>query len=544
MKEYLYVVGHKNPDSDSICAALSYANLKNELGQSAIACRLGPLNEESKFILKRFGLENPLLLKDARSQLRDIDTDKPTIISKDATLHEAWNEMLHTTNRSLFVVDENNKLVGILSTSNLSLVRLSDDEELYALMKTAKLDDIAKTINGSVEVSPNRFRVNGKVYIVTLNQSEDFSDDFHNSICILSDGDHKQKLLIEKGCRCLVITCGRSVSQGVKRLAKANGCAVITTKLDTMKVAKVINESFSIEKIMTTNVICFKEDEYVEDVAAKMTKSRVRSYPVLDYEGNISAAVSRYHLQNYRKKKFILVDHSARNQAINNIDKALIEEIVDHHHIGNIETDYPIFYRNQRCGCTCTIVSQLYQENGVDPSPQMAGVMMSAIISDTLNFKSATTTMLDINTAKWLAEKAGVDDLQKYAEEMLGASVALKDATPEEILNRDLKNYDIGKYRFAIGQTNYNRLEEVQALLPEFKKTIEKQQQQKKYDLLVMMFTHVLAEGTLFVFYGPLSYVMADIMEIKYDDHSGYDKDIISRKQQLMPKISVIFKSM
>ena len=543
MNDYLYVVGHKNPDSDSICSALAYANLKNKCGEKASACRLGPLNEESKYILKRFGFENPLLLKDARSQLRDIDMDTPNLINEKATLNEAWNKMLTTNNRSLFVLNDDNQLVGILSTSNLSLVRLLSDEDLYNLMKTAKIEDIAKTIKGQIELAPKHFSSNGRVYIVTLNRSEDFQDDFKGSICVLSDGDDKQKLLIEKGAKCLIITCNRSVTRNIRHLADINECAIITTKLDTMKVARIVNESFCIKKIITTNVISFNENEYVEDVAAKMMKSRVRSYPVLDYDGNVIGAISRYHLQNYRKKRFILVDHSAKNQAINNIDKALVEEIIDHHHIGNIETDYPIFYRNQKCGCTATIISMLYQENGLLPDDKYSGLLLSAIISDTLNFKSATTTQLDINTAYWLAQRANIDDIGEYAKEMLGASVSLKDAKPIEILNRDLKNYDVGKYRMAIGQTNYNRLEQVQGLLPEFKKVIEKQQQDSKLDLMVMMFTHVLAEGTLFVFYGPLSYVMADVIETRFDEHSGYDKDIISRKQQLMPKLSAMLKS-
>ena len=188
----------------------------------------------------------------------------------------------------------------------------------------------------------------------------------------------------------------------------------------------------------------------------------------MDIEGKAVGAVSRYHLLNYRRKKFILVDHSAKNQAINNIEDAEIEEIIDHHHIGNIETSYPIFYRNQRCGCTCTIIAQLYKENGITPSAQMAGIMMSAIISDTLHFKSATTTQLDKDIAYGLAEIAGVD-LDHYADEMLSASVALKESTPTQILNRDLKTYDMGKYKIAIGQTNYKNIEDIQAILPAFR---------------------------------------------------------------------------
>lgn len=543
MQQYVYIVGHKNPDTDSICSALAYAELKQRLGVHAIPCRLGPLNEETKYVLKRFGLENPLLLKDARSQLRDIDIDEPTLITTKTSLKEAWDVLFKARNKSLFVLDEQQKLTGIVSTSNLASPRMMSDELMHKLMKTASLSALAKTINGEIDYEPKNFKTNGKVFIVTLNDGTKFEENFRHSITILSDGNRKQRQLLEMGTRCMIITCNQEISPDNLELARKQDCAVIRTPWDTMKVAKVINEAFPVESLMSRNPITFQDDEYVDDVAKKMANTRYRSYPVLDIEGKAVGAVSRYHLLNYRRKKFILVDHSAKNQAINNIDDAEIEEIIDHHHIGNIETSYPIFYRNQRCGCTCTIIAQLYKENGIIPSAQMAGIMMSAIISDTLHFKSATTTQLDKDVAYGLAEIAGVD-LDHYADEMLSASVALKESTPTQILNRDLKTYDMGKYKIAIGQTNYKNIEDIQAILPAFRQQLEKEQTAKQFDLMVMMFSHIMAEGTMFVYSGPLSYVMNEIIDTKFDDNSGYDHEIISRKQQLMPKLSVILKQM
>lgn len=544
MDNNLYVIGHKNPDTDSICSALAYAEMKRRVGENAIACRLGPLNEETKFILKKFGFENPLLMKDARSQLRDIEMDTPNFINENASVNEAWKTIAKSNNRSLFVMNDDNKIVGILSTSNLSMVRMNEKKEMHRLMATASLQAISKTVEGSIVVEPTTYSDNGKVYVVTLNESSDYDQDFKGSICILSDGHQKQKQLINVGAKCLIITCNEQVDAEILRLATAKNCGIITTKLDTMAVATVVQESFAIKNIMTTNIIYFKEDEFVEDVASKMMKSRVRSYPVLDLEGNVIAAVSRFHLQNYKRKRFVLVDHSAKNQAINNIMDASIEEIIDHHHIGDIQTEKPIFYRNMRCGCTATIISILYQENGLLPDEKYSGILLSAILSDTLNFKSATTTELDKVTASWLAKRAGIKDIDAYAKEMLSASVSLTDALPSELLNRDLKHYEMGKYKIAVGQTNYVNMADVQLILPEFKENMEKEQQDRKLDLLVMVFTHVLAEGSLLLFYGPLSYVMKDIVEINFDDNSGYDKDIISRKQQLIPKLSMYVKSL
>lgn len=543
MSENVYVVGHKNPDTDSICSAIAYANLKQQMGVDAIACRLGPLNEETKFVLKKFNLDVPLLMTDARCRLKDIEMDKPTIVDAKTSMKEAWEKLFVLKNKSLYVVDDQQKLIGIVSTTNLALIRLMLDEELEALMRKASLEAIARTINGEIICDVDHFRNNGKVFIVTLNNDADYLNSFKGSICILSDDSRKQKKLIEAGARCLVITCGHEVTAEVRKFATKMECAIIQTTNDSMKVARIINESFPIDTIMTKTVITYQDSEFVDDISKKIANTRYRSYPVLDNEGNIVGAVSRYHLLKYEPKKFILVDHSSKMQTINNIDNAEVEEIIDHHHIGNIETSKPIFYRNQKCGCTCSIIAQLYKENGIVPDKAMAGIMLSAIVSDTLNFKSKTTTQFDIKQAEELSKLAEVD-LNDYALQMLSASVALKDSTPTQILNRDLKIYEIGKYKIGIGQTNYRNIEDIQKLIPSFKENLEKEQSEKGLDLMIMMFTHVMAEGTMFVYNGPLSYVMNDLIATVFDHTSGYDHEIISRKQQLIPKLSNILKNM
>lgn len=544
MNNTIYVTGHRHPDSDAICSAITYAELLNKTGKEAIACRQGPLNEETKFILKKFGLENPLLMTDARARIRDIDIDTPTTIHKDETVHHAWHVMLQTQNRSLEVLDDDGKLCGICTTSDLSRVRIHPDADLVDLMSTCTLDNIARTIGGEIVVGPLKFHTNGVVHIITLEEHEMDIFSLEGGISIMSSGEDKQKAIIEKGCKCLIVTCGVKTTDAIQKLAEEKECAIIETNTDTMNTARVITESYSIEQIMTKELITFNENEYVEDVAAKMNHSRVRSYPVLNDKGNVVGAISRYHTRNYPKLKVALVDHSAVNQTFNNIDQAEIVAIVDHHHIGNIQTQMPIEYRNHRCGCTCTIIAKLYKENGIIPDEVMAGLMMSAIISDTLNFKSATTKDEDIETVKALSKIAGIDDIESYAREMLGASVSLSDATPHEILNRDLKNYEIGKYRFAIGQTNYSSYDEVQKILPQFMENMEKEQAEDKLDILVMLFTDVMGKGSMFCYYGPLSYIVAGVIETTFDEHSGFDPDIISRKQQLMPKLSEVLGNM
>ena len=527
MNENIYVIGHKHPDGDSICSALTYADLLCRRGMPGIACRQGPLNEETKFILRRFHQENPLLLTDARAMLKDIDLDRPTIIYEDETVHHAWHVMLQTQNRSLFVKNKKDELVGICTTSDVSRVRIHPDADLEQLMSTCSLPNIARTINGEVLAAPEDFKSNGRVHIITLEEEEAKMFDLRGGISILSSGTEKQLRLLEEGIACMVITCGQKVNAEVIAKAEALGVAVIATKTDTMNVARVITESYSVSQVMTKQIICFHDDEYVEDVAAKMKKSRVRSYPVLDEKRNIVGAISRWHTRNYSKRKFVLVDHSALNQTVDHIENADLAAIIDHHHIGGIMTQHPILYRNERVGCTCTIIAGMYKEYGLVPDPNMSGLMMSAILSDTLNFKSATTTSIDRDTVKWLAEIAGIDDVNAYAREMLGASVALVDSDPQDILYRDLKTYQIGRYSFAIGQTNYSHMEEVQKILPEFKDYLMQEQEKKDLDLLVMLFTDVMGGGSMFVYSGRMSYVLNDILETKFDEHSGYDLSLI-----------------
>lgn len=543
MNETIYVTGHRHPDSDSICSAITYADLLRKCGKQAVACRQGPLNEETKFILKRFHQENPLLLTDARTMIKDIDIDKPMIIPKTETVHHAWHEMLRNQSRSLFVADEDGKLCGICTTSNLSHVRLVPDADLNALMATATVANIAKTIGGRIRVNPEKFHFNGWIRISTSENVQSSLFDLHDSIVLLTTGEEKQKALIGMRIAGMVLTSGVRASDEVVKLAEEKGCALIECGHDTMHTARIISESYTVEHIMSRDLMFFRDSEYMEDVTQKMTKSRVRSYPVLDDDDNIVGAIARYHTLKYPRRKFVLVDHSAVNQSAAHIDKAEIVAIVDHHHIGGIQTSQPIMYRNVKCGCTCTIISTLYQENGLLPDADMSGLLLSAILSDTLNFRSATTTEMDRVAAAWLAKRAGIEDIDAYAREMLGASVSLKDSSMEDILNRDLKSYQVEGYTFAIGQTNYSRMEEVQKILPEFKAMMEREQQRMKLDLLVMLFTDVMGAGSLFVFYGPLSYLIADMIETKFDEHSGFDPNIISRKQQMMPKLSEIIKN-
>lgn len=532
-----YIIGHRNPDTDSICSAIAYANLKNELNKNAIACRLGPLNDETKFVLNTFKVEPPLIIKDARSQIKDINYDQANLINENATIKEAWKTLLSNDMHGLCVIDDNENFKGFITSSNLSKLRLTNYQDIALMMKNTSVSAIAKTLKGNVELDFENHYHNGNVFILTLIEENSIREKVKDSICITSDNTNMQKNLIMNGAKILVIAYGLKPEQSIIDLATKHSCAIITTPKDSMAIAQVINESFSVKNVMSTDIISFNTEDYVEDIAKKMQNTRYRSYPIFDKNNKLVGTISRYHLFKHSKKHFILVDHSEKGQSVENIEKAYIEEIIDHHHIGNIETGHPIYYRNERCGCTSTIIAALYKENNIIPSKEMAGLMLSAIISDTLFFKSSTTTKKDIEAAKELAKLAEVD-IEKYAIEVLNASVSLIDSTPKEILNRDLKLYKINGYDIAVGQSNYYETEGLQTILPEFKNYFDDELESKGYDLLVMMFTHVTGEGSQIVYGGKISTVIDQFIETKISENIGYDHNIISRKQQLLPKLN------
>ena len=537
MSEKIYVIGHKNPDTDSIASSLAYAELKRKLGYDAEACRLGTLNEETKFATRKFNIEAPMLITDARSQIRDLNIDKPEIISISTSCNEAYKRIITSNNRTLFVTDKDENLLGIVSIGDLSSLRMNSYEERTALMKNTNLKILANDLEGEIIYGPKDFSCNGVVNVITFGSLQYARKNVKDSICIVMDDELIQKDLIERGASCLILGLNTKPTRNIIDYAKENNVAIITSSLMPMEIARFIYESIPVEFIMTKSTVSYLDTDYVEDVAAEIANTRYRSYPVVNEDGKLLGAISRYHLFKYKRKNFILVDHSSKSQSIDYLDKAEIVEIIDHHHIGDVQTTKPIYYRNQKCGCTCSIIYQLYCENGLKPEPSIAGMMLSAIISDTMNFQSKTTTDMDVKIAKELAKIANVN-LDEYARELLEASVNLRDGKAEEILNRDLKRYKFGKYSIAVGQTNYSNIEDIQTRLNEFEEIMKVEQKNNKYDLIVMMFTHVLAEGTMFVFYGPKSPVMFEIIQTKFDDHSGYDHRIMSRKQQLIPVLS------
>jgi len=526
-----YIIGHKNPDTDSIASSLAYAELKQKQGFNVEARRLGTLNEETKYAIKYFDTEAPDLLKDARCRLKDIELDKVIEINKEDSCNDAFKKVIETSNRTLFVTD-NHKLLGILSISDLTSIRLMNTSQREALLAKSNLELITSDLQGEL-LNKDTYDTNGSVHVYRPNRS------FQKHIVLVDNENSILEILEHKPS--LVILSKNEISDKTIEECQKYHISLIRTSMYIENILRIIYEAIPCELVMSKEMKTFNSNEFVDDVSGRVISTRFRCYPVVDEDNIIIGTISRYHLFNYQKNKFILVDHSSTIQTIDNINSAEIIEIVDHHHIGDVQTSVPINYRNQTCGSTSTIIYQMFKENNIAPSRQIAGMMVSAIISDTLCFISNTTTPLDIKSAEELSQYLNID-LYKYAKQLLSASVNLNNADINELIKRDLKQYTFNGYKVAIGQTNYYNISDVQKRVEEVKKAIIEYQTSKKLDLLVMLFTSVKADGSYFVFSGLKSNAIIEIIENKFDEHTGYDSEILSRKQQLVPKLSKILE--
>ncbi|MGM9947367.1 putative manganese-dependent inorganic diphosphatase [Floccifex sp.] len=526
----IYAIGHKKPDTDSIASSLAICELKVMSSIEVIAARLGTLNEETKFATRYFQVDAPILLSDARTLLKDIQMDEPAMISMHASCNDAFKEIVKTNNKTLYVI-ENKELKGIVSIGDLASLKLLNRKQLDVLLSKSSIEHISKDTKSDVIVK-GKFDFTGRIVFLS---SED--DEIEEHSIILCHSKHIQIALQKNPTMIIFIEKPGKDFETCIEIAKKRNITLLDSKMALEEIVLAIYYAFPVSLIMSKNVVCYMENDFVDETRESIVKTRFRSYPVVNENNHLVGSISRYHLFNYQPNQFILVDHSSLSQSIDHLEQGEIIEVIDHHHIGDIQTTKPIEYRNQKCGCTCSIIYQMYQERGYKPSKKIAGMMLSAIISDTLYFQSETTTSKDIENAYALASIAHVN-IDEYANCLLKASVNLENVDIIEVIERDLKEYRFGKYCFAVGQTNYSDLKDIQPRLNEFKESIRLYQEKNQYDLMIMMFTNVKGEGTLFIYSGPQSFIMNSILENPFDTCSGFDEKIMSRKQQLIPMIS------
>lgn len=535
--ELVYVVGHRHPDSDSICSAIAYANLKNHLGVNAIACRLGEVNAETDFLLKKFNFRKPLYLDDARSQLYEIAMDDAITIGVDTTIYEAYNLMQQQDKQTLVVVDEKGKLLGVLTNTNMTKVAMGDTALSIELLQKTPIEFISKTIKGKLIYAPEETRLNGKVSIIAISAANLDAYQLRNRTVIVGNDTHAQLEVIAKDAACLIVVWANAVSPAVLDAAREKGCAVILSGHGTLNTARYLFFSSPIKEIMTTDLVTFNKFEYVNEVAKKITKTRYRSYPVVDDNMRVFGVVSRYHVLNSKNKNLILVDHNEVSQSVENVMDAEILEIIDHHRIGDIQTSNPVTFRNQLVGSTSTIVALMYEEHHIKIEKNMAGLMLGAILSDTLNFNSPTTTNVDLEVGKKLAKLADID-IETFAKELFSMGANLENRTMKEIIEHDIKEYSISNYHFRLGQVNIYNLDELKAIKPKLIKAMEEYCVSERLDLLLMIFTSIEKNGSIMYFAGKEKWIVEEAYPSVLYDEDIFIDHVVSRKKQIIPRIS------
>lgn len=534
-----YVIGHRNPDTDSICSAIAYANLKNQVnGGGFEARRAGNVNGETSFVLKQFHVKAPEFLSDIRPRMSDITLHEVEGVRQDISIKEAGDRMKKLKLVALPVL-ENNRLKGMATISDIAHADMDVyDSEILAKAKTP-YQNLVKTLDG-VMTAGNISDVidHGKVTVsaASIDKMEQFVTE--GDLVILADRDDVQKRAIEIGAQCIIVCMGSKVSREIQEMAELKGCHILVTPYDTFTAGRLVCQSMPISYVMTKeNIITFSSNDYVDDVKALMAKKRFRYFPVLDPRGDFIGLASRRRMLGFEKRKMILVDHNELSQAVEGLEECEILEIIDHHRLGSMETMSPVYFRNQPVGCTATIVYQMYKENDVEITPTIAGLLCSAIISDTLLFRSPTCTSLDEKVAKKLGKIAGIN-LEEQAQAMFKAGSSLAGKTAEDICFQDFKQFTVNDMVFGVGQLNSMSKEELQEvkemLTPYLPEVLEKNGVQ----MVFFMLTDILDESTELLCCGAKAkeYII-DAFDLKEDSEKMILKGVVSRKKQLIPTL-------
>lgn len=529
----VYVCGHKNPDTDSICSAIAYAHLKRITeGINAIPVRLGPINRETKFVLDYFGIEEPIFIENVYTQVQDIKFDKPLIFKENTSMFEAWNAMMEKNIRTLAVVDDENKLIGIATVGDLAKAYLSSAHELSKYR--IPIENLLATLKGEILLRYLDY-IEGNILVAAMSKENVLKRIKEGDTLIVGDREDIQEAAIQKGVKALIITGNNQVSEKILDLAEKHEVTIIKVSPDTFDTVKLLNQSIPLSYVIKKeDIVSFRLTDYIDDVKEVMLKYRYRNFPVLDEEGRVVGLLGRRHILDYERKNVILVDHNEFSQAVEGIEQARILEIIDHHRLGTIETDQPILFRNHPVGSTATIINRLYEEKGLIPDPKIAGIMCAAILSDTLVFKSPTCTPEDVRAAKKLAEIAEID-INEFGNQMFKAGTSLEGKTVEEIFYTDFKEFTVNKYKIGIGQVN--TLADPGELKKDLISFMEKVRSDKGYDILLLMLTDIINEGSEILFVGDNKELLERAFDVKIQNNSFYLPYVISRKKQVLPPL-------
>ena len=534
----VWVVGHKNPDTDSICSAIAYANLKNELGGGKyIPKRAGQINEETKYVLDHFGVNPPGYISNVGSQVKDIEITKTEGVSSHISLKSAWELMKSKNVVTLPIIKSDQTMDGLIVTWDIAQSYMDVyDNNILSTART-QYKNILETIDGEmVYGNEHGYFVKGKVVVAAANpdmMEEIITDD---DLVILGNRYEAQLCAIEMNASCIIACHGAKFTKTIRKIAEDRCCMLITTPYDTFTVARLINQSIPIKYFMKKDgLVTFETEDYIDDVKEVMSRERHRDFPILDEHGHYVGMMSRRNLLAMNKKKMILVDHNEKSQAVDGIDAAEILEIIDHHRLGSLETMSPVFFRNQPLGCTATIIYQMYHEAGIEIPEKIAGLLCAAIISDTLMYRSPTCTEVDKAAAEDLAKIAGVK-VEELAKNMFQAGSDFKSKSPEEIFYQDFKTFFGNGADFGVGQISAMSKDELLEVKEKLRPYLETVLQERKVDMVFVMLTNIIEESTEIIFEGEgAKELVCSAYHIHEEEGRYILKGVVSRKKQLIP---------
>ena len=541
-QEKIFVIGHKNPDTDSICSAIAYCDIKNRTSQHQkfIPKRAGQINEETEYVLSRFGVQPPGYLSNIGTQVKDMDIRMSPDADKGMSLKAAWDIMQENSIVSLPIRDKEGALEGLITIGDIAKTYMDTTDSYLLSRARTQYQKIAETIDGEViEGNPHGYFIKGRVMVGTANPDKMKEYIEEDDMIIMGDREEDHLQAISQNVSCIIVGLGIQVSENVMKLAHEKDIIIISSPYDTFTIARLINQSIPVRYIMKTeNLVTFNTEDFTDDIQDVMIKHRHRAFPVINKKGKCIGTISRRNFLDMHKKQVVLVDHNEIDQAVDNIEKADILEIIDHHKLGTLQTVQPISFRNQPVGCTGTIMYQIYGEQKLEIPSKIAGLLCAAIISDTLMFRSPTCTLQDKMAAGALALIADIS-IEQFAKEMFRAGSNLKDKSPEEIFYQDYKKFIAeGDICFGVGQISSMDSEELKEIKERLLPFMVSECGRHGVTRVYFMLTDIITQSTELLFYGEGSREMAEnAFKMEPENDAFYLEGVVSRKKQLIPPL-------
>ena len=533
----IYVIGHHNPDTDSIVSAMAYAALRNALGdRNYVAAHMDHISDQTQRMLDRFGFQPPRTVQNVRTQVEDLDYDTPPALNATVTMDRAWHIMREQRISAIPVINEDGTLYGTLSAGDIATYSMTtianprvEAVPLFNLLSVIE----GRLLNDSGDLIDT---VSGNVVIALPQSCENLLFNDPDNIVICGNQPDMIRRALDIGVSCLIL-CQTEVDPDL--LENAGRTCVITTPYEASRVSRLIYQASPISRpCHNEKIVCFHLTDYIDDVREVVLKSRYRCYPVLDENEKVVGTLSRYHLLRPRRKRVVLVDHNEMAQAVPGLEQAEILEIIDHHRLADIQTTQPIRVRNEPVGSTTTIITNMYQEHGVMPSPNMAGLMAGAILSDTVMFKSPTCTKRDIAMAERLARIANVS--LKELGNLLFAASSAGDKSADELCFTDFKEFHIADHYLGVGQVTSLDSAAVLERKDELLAVMATKLEQQHYDMIALMVTDVLMEGTNLLYIGSDDTIRS-AFSVEPKDNAVFLPGVMSRKKQIIPMLTALW---